>query len=72
MIHYYTEFLGMKDTITKDDLYLDITKQELEKEVETQGKKLKEIQEEILELKGSIITNFEKGLKGTNIALVKR
>jgi len=34
MIHYYTEFLGMKDTITKDDLYLDITKQELEKDIE--------------------------------------
>jgi integrase len=34
MIHYYTEFLGMKDTITQDDLYDDITKAELEKEVE--------------------------------------
>jgi integrase len=33
MIHYYTEFLGMKDTITEDDLYVDITKTELEKEV---------------------------------------
>lgn len=34
MIHYYTEFLGMKDTITLDDLYLDITKQELEKRID--------------------------------------
>jgi len=34
MIHYYTEFLGMKDTITQDDLYLDITKTELEKRIE--------------------------------------
>lgn len=33
MIHYYTEFLGMKDTIKQDDLYEDITKTELEKEV---------------------------------------
>jgi integrase len=34
MIHYYTEFLGMKDTITQDDMYVDITKSELEKEVD--------------------------------------
>lgn len=33
MIHYYTEFLGMKDTINEEDLYVDITKTELEKEV---------------------------------------
>lgn len=30
MIHYYTEFLGMKDTIQEDDLYVDVTKTELE------------------------------------------
>ncbi|MBP7139416.1 MAG: tyrosine-type recombinase/integrase [Caldisericia bacterium] len=33
MIHYYTEFLGMKDTITEEDMYIDITKTDLEKEV---------------------------------------
>jgi len=32
-IHYYSEFLGMKDTINEDDLYLDVTKTELEKEI---------------------------------------
>jgi integrase len=31
MIHYYTELLGMKDTITQEDMYLDVTKTELEK-----------------------------------------
>jgi len=36
MIHYYTEFLGMKDTIHQDDLYLDITKTELEKQLENE------------------------------------
>lgn len=34
MIHYYTEFLGMKDTIQEDDLYLDVTKTELEKRMD--------------------------------------
>jgi chromosome condensin MukBEF complex kleisin-like MukF subunit len=37
-IHYYSEFLGMKDTIRNEDLYVDITKTELENEI----KKLKE------------------------------
>jgi integrase len=32
-IHYYSEFLGMKDTINEDDLYIDVTKTELEKEL---------------------------------------
>lgn len=33
MIHYYTELLGMKDTLTDDDMYTDVTKTELEKEI---------------------------------------
>lgn len=32
-IHYYSEFLGMKDPIKQDDLYIDITKAELEKDI---------------------------------------
>lgn len=31
MIHYYSEFLGMKDTITEEDMLIDITKTEIEK-----------------------------------------
>jgi integrase len=33
MIHYYTEFLGMKDTINEEDMYVDLTKTGLEKEI---------------------------------------
>ncbi|MBA7645890.1 hypothetical protein ES703_53649 [subsurface metagenome] len=40
MIHYYTELLGMKDTITQDDMFEDITKAELEKEMESLKKEL--------------------------------
>ena len=32
MIHYYTEFLGMTDTINEGDLYINVTKTELEKD----------------------------------------
>ena len=33
-IHYYSEFLGMKDEIRDEDMYIDITKTELEREIE--------------------------------------
>lgn len=33
MIHYYTNLLGMKDTIDEEDLYVDISKTELENEI---------------------------------------
>jgi len=33
-IHYYSELLGMKDTINEDDLLTDITKSEMEKRLE--------------------------------------
>lgn len=55
MIHYYTEFLGMKDTITKDDLYDDITKAELEKEVESLKKKYNQLYSVIKKLDSSMI-----------------
>ena len=47
MIHYYTEFLGMKDTITQDDLYVDITKTELEKDLQEEKKKREEIEKRL-------------------------
>jgi hypothetical protein len=30
-IHYYSELLGMKDTITEEDMLMDLTKTEIEK-----------------------------------------
>jgi len=48
MIHYYTDFLGMKDTIDEDDMYVDVSKTELEKELDTE-KKQREILSERLE-----------------------
>jgi hypothetical protein len=34
MIEYYTEFLGMKDTIAKEDMLVDVTKTDLENELQ--------------------------------------
>ena len=33
-IHYYSELLGMKDTISEEDILLDVTKAEIEKKLE--------------------------------------
>jgi integrase len=37
-IHYYSELLGMKDTISEDDMLVDLTKTEIEKRLETSEK----------------------------------
>ena len=53
MIHYYTEFLGMKDTITKDDLYLDLTKEQLQKDfdkMKIEHEKMKKLFKKVLEV----------------------
>jgi hypothetical protein len=41
-IHYYSELLGMKDTISEEDLLIDVTKTEIEKRL-TKTEKDKEI-----------------------------
>jgi len=38
MIHYYTELMGMRDTIQEENMLVDITKTELEKELEQERK----------------------------------
>jgi len=49
-IHYYSELLGMKDTISEDDMLIDITKIELEKRIdraEKENQLLKEDNEQM-------------------------
>ena len=45
-IHYYSELLGMRDTIMQDDLLLDVTKAELEKRMDKMSKEYDMIKEE--------------------------
>jgi len=37
-IHYYSELLGMKDTISEDDMLVDVTKTEIEKRLNNSEK----------------------------------
>lgn len=60
-IHYYSEFLGMKDPIRDEDLYVDITKTELERRNEEQDKKLSEQDKKIKELMLKVDSLLEDG-----------
>ena len=57
-IHYYSELLGMKDTISEEDLLLDTTKTELEQRLEKTERENQILKErlKIIELKINNIT----------------
>ncbi len=69
-IHYYSELLGMKDTISEDDLLVDITKTEIEqklakseKEKEIIQERLNRVEEELKIVLGRLnITNTKFGM----------
>ncbi|MDP1696138.1 MAG: tyrosine-type recombinase/integrase [archaeon] len=46
-IHYYSELLGMSDTISEDDMLIDVTKTEIEKKLE-KSEREKELMQERL------------------------
>jgi hypothetical protein len=50
-IHYYSELLGMKDTIAEEDMLIDITKTDIEKRLEKSEKEKDIMKEEISALK---------------------
>jgi len=45
-IHYYSELLGMKDTISEEDILIDITKTEIEKRLAKNEQKAEFLQED--------------------------
>lgn len=59
-IHYYSEMLGMRDTITEEDLLVDVTKTELEKRLtKTEGEN-RLLQEEVNASKAQIeVLNYQ-------------
>jgi len=61
-IHYYSELLGMRDTISEDDMLIDLTKTEIEKQL-MKSEKEKEILKErvdVLEKQMKIISELVK------------
>jgi len=53
-IHYYSELLGMKDTIAEEDLLVDVTKTEIEQRLLKAEKKNEILQDRINNLEGYI------------------
>ena len=47
MINYYSEFLGMRDTIQEEDMLVDTTKTELQQELEKSKQKIRFLQEQL-------------------------
>jgi len=47
-IHYYSEMLGMKDTISEEDLLIDVTKTEIEKRLNKSEKDKEILQERMI------------------------
>jgi len=58
-IHYYSELLGMRDTIAEEDMLVDVTKTEIEKRLE-KSEKEKEIMQERLANMEEYIRKFRE------------
>jgi predicted nuclease with TOPRIM domain len=53
-IHYYSELLGMKDTISEEDLLVDTTKTEIEQRLLQSEKKNEILQDRIASMEKEI------------------
>jgi integrase len=62
-IHYYSELLGMKDTIAEEDMLVDITKTEIEKQLEKSRNENDILQDRIKNMEfqmAQILTRIDK------------
>jgi len=63
MIDYYTELLGMKDTITEDDMLLGIDKSELEKKISEQAEQINVLRQEMVKVAELVAKKLNKKIK---------
>lgn len=59
-IHYYSELLGMKDTITEEDMFLDATKTEIEKRLDKSEKEKDLLKERVRATEQQLVAILEK------------
>lgn len=55
-IHYYSELLGMRDTISEDDMLVDITRTEIEQRLQKAEKEKELMQEQLTTLQTQVAT----------------
>jgi len=60
MIHYYSEFIGMKDTITEEDMLIDTTKTEIMQQLQKEQNKVAILQEQMYSQKQEMEERFKK------------
>jgi len=53
-IHYYSELLGMKDTISEDDMLMDVTKTEIERRLDKTEREKDILNEEVNDLRNQM------------------
>lgn len=59
-IHYYSELLGMRDTISEEDLLIDVTKTEIEQKLAKSEKEKEVMQERLSRVEEELKILFEK------------
>lgn len=70
-IHYYSEMLGMRDTIKEEDMLVDVTKTEIEQRLlktENEKKVLEDRMKSLEETMKNILDGLDNGLKVVNSA----
>ncbi len=73
MIYYYTELLGMSDSIESEDLYVDITKTELEQQINKDRTEIELLREKLTDQDKQMkeILNIIKAIQMEKILDVK-
>lgn len=69
-IHYYSELLGMRDTINEEDMLIDVTKTEIEKKLDKSEKEKELLQERLISMEMQMVKIMEltKKLEVLNIS----
>lgn len=72
-IHYYSEFLGMRDTISEDDMLIDVTKTEIEKQLAKSERDKEIMKEEIdsMRVQMKVIIEEIKQLKHHSVQIIE-
>jgi len=71
-IHYYSEMLGMKDTISEEDMLVDVTKTELELQLQKTNNEKEILQERVTSMEAQmqqvmdLVKSLKNGILATN------
>lgn len=72
-IHYYSEFLGMRDTISEEDMLVDVTKTEIEKQLAKSDREKEIMKEELssMRVQMKVIIEEIRQLKHNSVQIIE-